>query len=156
MPTLAKAALIDGNSTKSCGKLGKNSSIQYPSERDILMGILRHTCLSGRGPCVSGKDDICLLPGAQKSTRHNSNLYRQYKVKCLQLNIRYAHPHSIWYSTNPKISLDRAFKSSHQLTSMTTEDLLIHNGCNRQTVKTVCEGLPELNVKSPLAYKNSV
>lgn len=37
---LAKAALIDGNSNKSCGKLGKNSSIHYPSERDALMAIL--------------------------------------------------------------------------------------------------------------------
>lgn len=112
-----------------------------------------HLPLRHRGPCVSGKDDICLLPGAQKSTRDNSDLDRQY---CLQLKIRHAHPHSIWYSTNPKISLDTDFKSSRQLTSMTTEDLLIHNGCNRQAVKTICEGLPQLNVKSPLAYKNSM
>jgi len=158
MPVLAKAALIDGNTNKSCGKLVKNSSIQHHSERDTLMGILLDTltCPSGRGPCVSGKNDFCLLPGAQKSTRHNRDFYRLGKVKRLQLTIRYAHPHSIWYSINPKISLNTAFKSSHQLTSVTTEDLLIHNGCNRQTVKTVCEGLPQFNVKSPLAYKNSL
>lgn len=40
---LAKAALINDNSNKSCGKSGKNSSIQYPSERHILMGILIDT-----------------------------------------------------------------------------------------------------------------
>ncbi len=35
---------------------------------------------------------------------------------------------------------------------MTAEDLLIHNGCNRQTIKAVCEGLPELNIKPPLTF----
>lgn len=33
---------------------------------------------------------------------------------------------------------------------MATEDLLINNGCNRQTVETVSEGLPQLYVVSPL------
>lgn len=35
-------------------------------------------------------------------------------------------------------------------TSMATEDLLINNGCDRQAVKAVCEGLPQLNVVPPL------
>lgn len=35
-------------------------------------------------------------------------------------------------------------------TSMATEDLLINNGCNRQTVEAVSEGLPQLYVVSPL------
>lgn len=29
---------------------------------------------------------------------------------------------------------------------MTTKDLLVHNGSDGQTVETVCEGLPELDV----------
>lgn len=33
---------------------------------------------------------------------------------------------------------------------MATEDLLINNGCNRQTVEAVSEGLPQLYVVSPL------
>lgn len=33
---------------------------------------------------------------------------------------------------------------------MATEDLLINNGCNRQTVEAVSEGLPELYVVPPL------
>ncbi len=35
-------------------------------------------------------------------------------------------------------------------TSMATKDLLINNGCNRQTVEAVGEGLPQLYVVSPL------
>ena len=33
---------------------------------------------------------------------------------------------------------------------MTTEDLVIYNGCYRQTVEAVCEGLPELDVVTSL------
>lgn len=33
---------------------------------------------------------------------------------------------------------------------MATEDLLINNGRNRQTVEAVSEGLPQLYVVSPL------
>lgn len=33
---------------------------------------------------------------------------------------------------------------------MATEDLLINNGCDRQTVEAVGEGLPQLYVVSPL------
>lgn len=36
-------------------------------------------------------------------------------------------------------------------TSVATEDLLINNGCNRQTVEAVSEGFPQLYVVSPLA-----
>lgn len=36
---------------------------------------------------------------------------------------------------------------------MTTEDLLIHNGGYRQTVETISEGLPQLNIKPSFAYK---
>lgn len=35
-------------------------------------------------------------------------------------------------------------------TSMATEDLLINNGGNRQTVEAVSKGLPQLYVVSPL------
>lgn len=35
---------------------------------------------------------------------------------------------------------------------MATEDLLINNGCNRQTVEAVSEGLPQLYVVSPLTF----
>jgi len=34
---------------------------------------------------------------------------------------------------------------------MTAEDLLINDGCNGQTVKTICECLPQLYVVSSLA-----
>lgn len=82
----AKAALIDGNSNKSCGKLGKNSStVPFREE---------HTDMNTLIDALAGKNDICLLPGVQESTKHNSDFYRQYKVKRLQLSIRYAHPHS--------------------------------------------------------------
>lgn len=38
---------------------------------------------------------------------------------------------------------------------MTTEDLLIHNGGYRQTVETISEGLPQLNIKPSFAYKKT-
>jgi hypothetical protein len=38
---------------------------------------------------------------------------------------------------------------------MTTEDLLIHNGSYRQTVKTISEGLPQFNIKPSFAYKKN-
>lgn len=42
-------------------------------------------------------------------------------------------------------------KSCCEDTSVATEDLLINNGCNRQTVEAVSEGFPQLYVVSPLA-----
>ena len=39
------------------------------------------------------------------------------------------------------------------LTSVATEDLLVHDGCNGQAVETVSEGLPQLDVVAPLTYK---
>ena len=39
------------------------------------------------------------------------------------------------------------------ITSMTTEDLVIHNGCDGQAVEAVCEGLPQLDVVPSLAFK---
>lgn len=38
---------------------------------------------------------------------------------------------------------------------MTTKDLLIHNGSYRQTVETISEGLPQLNIKPSFAYKKN-
>ena len=36
-------------------------------------------------------------------------------------------------------------------TSMTTEDLLVHNGCDGQTVEAVSEGFPQFDVVASLA-----
>ena len=44
------------------------------------------------------------------------------------------------------------FKVKHEhisFTSMTAEKFLIHNCSNRQTVETICERLPQFDVKSP-------
>lgn len=34
---------------------------------------------------------------------------------------------------------------------MTTEDLLVNDGCDGQAVEAVCEGLPQLDVEPALA-----
>ena len=38
---------------------------------------------------------------------------------------------------------------------MAAEDLLVHDGGDRETVETVREGLPQLNVVPPLTYEDN-
>ena len=39
--------------------------------------------------------------------------------------------------------------------AVAAEDLLVHDGGDGQTVETVREGLPQLNVVSPLTYEHN-
>ena len=40
-------------------------------------------------------------------------------------------------------------------TSMTAEDLLVHDCGHREAVEAVCEGLPQLDVVAPLACRST-
>lgn len=85
---LAKAALTDANSNKWCVKLGKNSRIQYPSERDLLMGILTDALapeVEGHVYQVRTTSVCCQVH--RKSQGITVTFTEQYKVKHLQLNI---------------------------------------------------------------------
>lgn len=74
-----------GDSNKSCGKVGNNSNIRQPSERDTLMGIVTDA-LPPRAQ--EGHVYQVRMTSTDKCTEKH-DLYRQHKVKHLQLSIRY-------------------------------------------------------------------